>query len=243
MSGDRTYRRLRGCSGRTSSTWRLKKILASLLVVGALSSLTVGGTFALLNSQESNATSSIASGTLTFSNKVNVGTACFSYGGPASPGNVNNACDALFTSATQNYPGTPLTQRVTIANNGSLDASDLSVYMPSCANAVTTGAPTPGGGNPCAAGGAQFYIQETDSSFVATTCRYPTVGTTCAFNTNGLFIFAANDNSTASALDLGAGPVHGQSRYFVIGLQLPASASNTLQGQAAQFGLTWHSTS
>lgn len=243
MIAGRTYRHVRDCSGRTSSTWRLKKILASLILLGSLSSLTVGGTFALLSAQESNAKSSIASGTLTFSNTVNAGSACFSYGGPASPANANASCQALFTSGTQNYPGSPLTAQVTIANNGSLDASDLSVYMPSCTNIVTPGALAPGGANPCAAGGAQFYIQETNSSFVPTTCRYQTVGTTCAFTTDSLSIFAANASSTATALDLGAGPAHGQTRYFIVGMQLPANASNTLQGQAAQFGLTWHITS
>lgn len=240
----RTYHHVRGCSGKTSSTWRVKKILASLIVLGALSSLTVGGTFAVLNSQESNATSSVASGTLTFSNVVNAGTACFSYAGPASPGNVNTTCQAVFTSATQNYPGVPLTAQVTIANNGSLDASDLSLYMPSCTNSVTTGAPAPGGGDPCAASGAQIYIQETNSSFVATNCWFPTVAAgACSFVANALFVFKSNFAASTSALDLGVGPAHGASRYFVVGMQLPSNASNTLQGQAAQFGLTWHITS
>jgi hypothetical protein len=242
VTGRRTYHHVRGCSGRTSSTWLLKKVLASMILLGALSSLTVGGTFAILNSQESNAKSSVASGTLTFNNLVNAGTACFSYGGPASPGNVNNACAALFTSATQNYPGVPITAKVTITNNGSLDASHLSVYMPSCTSGVTPGAPAPGGGNPCASGGAQFYIQETDASWVATTCRFPSAAGACVFNANSLNTFATNASSAAGALDLGAGPAHGQARYFMVGMQLPSSASNTLQGQAAQFGLTWHLT-
>lgn len=242
VTGGRTFHRVRGCSGRASSTWLLKKVLATLLLIGGLSSVTVGGTFALLTSRESNAKSSIASGTLTLSNVVNTGSACFSYGGPASPANVNAACQALFTSATQNYPGTPLTAKVTITNNGSLDASDLSVYMPSCTNGVTPGAPAPGGGNPCGAGGAQFYLQETDASWAPTTCRFPNAVGACAFTTNSLFIVAANFSTIGSPLDLGAGPAHGQARYFIVGMQLPSNASNTLQGQAAQFGLTWHLT-
>jgi hypothetical protein len=241
---DRAYRRVRGSSGSTSSTWLLKKVLASMIVLGALSSLTAGGTFALLNSQQSNATSSVASGTLTFSDVVNVtGTTCFSYGGPASPSNVNTTCEALFTSAAQNYPGTPVTAKITITNNGSLDATGLSVYMPSCTNGATPGAPTPGGGNPCASGGAQFSIQETDSSWVATNCRFPSAAGACLFNASSLFVFASNYTTTAGALALGVGPAHGQSRYFIVGMQLPSNASNTLQGQAAQFGLTWHLTS
>jgi hypothetical protein len=239
----RAYRRVRVSSGRGSSTWLVKKVLASLIVIGALSSVTAGGTFALLNSQESNALTNVATGTLTFSNTVDTGTACFSYGGPASPSNTNVACSAFFTSATQNYPGVPLIARLTLTNNGSLDISHLSVYMPSCTNGTTPGAPTPGGGNPCAAGGAQFYIQETTSGFAATNCLYPAAAGACAFGTDSLSIFATNANSTATALDLGAGPAHAQARYFVIGMQLPSNASNTLQGQAAQFGLTWHITS
>ena len=235
------YHHVRASSGRTSSTWRLKKILASLIAIGALSSVTVTGTFVLLTSQETNARSSVASGTLTFSNTVGAGTACLSYSGPSSPGNVNSACDALITSATQNYPGVAITPvKVTIANNGSLDAASLSVYMPSCTAAATPGAPSPGGANPCAAGGAQFYIQETNSLGVATACRYPSGPVTCAFAANSLQLFAANASTVTSALSLGSGPAHGQSRFFLIGLQLPGTASNALQGEEAVFALTWH---
>jgi hypothetical protein len=238
------YRRVRGCSGRTSSTWLVKKVLASMIVLGALSSVTVGGTFALLNSQQSNTKSTMASGTLTFSNVVNTGTTCLSYGGAASPANVNNACQAVFTSATLNYPGTAITAaKITLTNNGSLDASDLTVFMPSCTNAVSPGAPAPGGGNPCASAGAEIYIQETTSAWVATTCRFPAAAGACAFNASSLSVFNSNYNAVTSSLDLGAGPVHGAARYFMIGMRLPANASNTLQGQAAQFGLTWHITS
>jgi hypothetical protein len=243
--GGRTFRRVRGCSGRSSSTWAVKKVLASLLVIGALSFVTVGGTFALLNSQESNAGISFAAGTLTLSNVVNSGTACFSYAGPASPGNVNNTCQALFAGTTQNYPGgVPAIAKIKIFNNGSVDGSDLSVFMPSCSKVATPGAPAPGGGDPCAAGGALFYVQETDSSFnTALKCWFPAGAGACSLLGDSLNIMYANHSSFAAAVDLGVGPAHGQTRYFTVGMQLPSSASNTLQGQAAQFGLTWHITS
>ena len=233
------YRSVSSCSGRTSSTWLLKKVLASLMVFGALASITVGGTFALLTSQESDARSAVASGTLTFSDTANAST-CFSYGGPSSPGNVNTSCAALITSSTLNYPGTAAVVPVTIANNGSLDAASLSVYMPSCTLAATPGAPSPGGANPCAANGAQFYLQETTSTGTPTTCWFPSAVGACSFAASSLQVFAANVNTTSSALSLGVGPAHGQTRYFKIGLQLPANASNSLQGEAAVFGLTWH---
>jgi hypothetical protein len=235
------YRHVHASAGPTSSTWRLKKILASLIAIGALSSVTATGTLALLSSQASNARSSVASGTLTFDNTVNTGTACYSYSGPSSPGNVNTSCQALITSSTLNYPGVAITPvKVTITNDGSIGAAALSVYMPSCTAGPTPGAPSPGGADPCAASGAQFYIQETTSSGTPTTCWFPSAAGACTFVASSLHVFAINANSTTSALTLGSGPAHGQARYFQIGMELPSTASNALQGEEAVFGLTWH---
>lgn len=243
MIGGRTYRAVRGSAGRTSSTWRLKKILLSLMTIGSLSFVTATGTFALLNSEEANRGGQVSTGTLTFNNVVNNGSACFSYTGAGSSGNVNSSCTALFSGASLNYPGTPAVSTVKIVNDGSIDGSDLSVYMPSCTATATTGAPAPGGGDPCAVGGAQFYIQETDSLGTNTFCWYPDdAAGACSFLADSLSTFAVNGNSVAAALDLGAGPAHGQTRYFKIGMQLPATASNTLQGEEALFALTWHMT-
>ena len=217
--------------------WHLKKMLLSLTVIGALSCFTITGTFALLNSETQNNRNKVSSGTLTFTNKVNTNTACASYG-VGSTGNANPGCDALFTSTTQMYPGTPVTQRVTITNDGSIAGSALSVYMPTCSVTATSGAPA-GGGNPCALGGLQIYIQETDSSFANPSCIFPTTGGACGFANNSMAYLASVTNTSASALALGAGPAAGASRYFVIGLQLPVGASNTLQGEQANFNLTW----
>jgi hypothetical protein len=222
------------------TTSHLKKLLASAMILGSVGSITVSSTYGLLNSEASNTRSSVAAGTLTFSNSVNSGTACFSYSGATSAGNVNTGCQPLFASSTENFPGAPRAAQVTIANNGSLDASDLTLFMPSCTSTTTPGAPAPGGGNLCAAAGAQLYVQETTSAGTPVTCWFPSAVGACPFAANSLFVFQANKQTLASALDLGAGPLHGSSRYFVIAMQLPANASNTLQGQAATFSLTWH---
>jgi hypothetical protein len=226
-------------AGSSSRTWRLKKVMLSLLVVGSLSFLTYGGAFALMTGDLVNRGSSVASGTITFSNQVNTGTVCVSNSGPASPGNVNTACDALFTSATQMYPGQLATAKVTIKNTGSIGANDLAVFMPSCAAAATPGAPVTTG-DPCAAGGAQFYIQETNASWVASKCWFPTTVTTCPLNADSLNTFDQNYTDTTSMVHLGAGPAAAQLRYFIIGMELPAAAANTLQGREAVFALTWH---
>jgi hypothetical protein len=234
-------RRIRQSSGSTSSTWLLKKILASLIVVGALGSLTATGTFALLTSQEANVHSTIASGTLVFDNIANGSTPpCYSYGGPASPGNVNDSCTALFTSSSLNYPGTPVTATVKITNDGTLPAS-LSVYMPSCTASPTPGDASPGGGNPCGAGGALLTVQETNGA--TTTCWFPAAPTACTYTAGyTLQAFAANYGSPAGALQLSGGSAPAQVRTFVIGIELPANAANALQGEEAVFGLTWHMT-
>jgi hypothetical protein len=224
-------------AGRRSSTWRVKKILATVIVLSAMGSVTVSGTYGLMNSEQSNARTSVSTGTLTFGNTVETGTACYSYGGPSS--NVNSACQAVYTSATENYPGTPLIAHVAILNNGSLGISNLAVYMPSCVAGNTPTAPTPGTANPCDPGGAQFYIQETTQAGAATTCWFPGASGACTFAADSLSTVAMNANSAASAISLGSGPAAGQTRYFVIGTQLPTNAGNSLQGRSATFALTW----
>ena len=224
-------------------TRRLKQLLASMLVVGALGSVTVGGVDAVLSSEEQNAQASIATGTLNLSTTVGAGAPCTSYG-PGSSANVNTTCDPVFTyvPAAENYPGVPATASVTIKNVGSLDASDLSVYMPSCSAVPTPDAPAPGGGDPCATGGAQLYLQETNALGTPTKCWFPGGGTTCAFSASTLSSFSAYSTST-NAFDLGSGPDALQTRYFVIGVELPAAAANSFQGESAAFLLAWHVTS
>ena len=243
MIGSRAVSRVNASSGRSSSTWWLKKALLTALVIGGLGSFTIAGTFAVLSSETSNGKATLASGTLTFGNKVGSASTCFSYGGAASPGNVNAACTALFTSATQLYPNVESAATVQIVNNGSLDATALSVYMPTCTNGNTPGAPSPGAGNPCAAGGLQMYVQETDSVGTATKCWYPLVAAgACSWFGDTLSLFVGNYATLTSALALGSGPVHGATRYFKLGVELPIGASNTLQGRSATFDLTWHIT-
>jgi hypothetical protein len=227
-----------GAAGPSSPTWRLKKVLAALILVGSMTFTTIGGVYALLNAETQNSGASIAAGTLTFSNQVGAGTICTSWGA-GSTANVNSACSPLFTSATTIYPGTAGTVHLTIKDDGSLPTTNLSVFMPSCTMTTTPGAPSPGGGNPCTTGGDLFYIQETDASFTPTNCKFPAAAGTCGFVADSLSVFGTTYTSTATSLSLGSGPTAGGFRYFIIGLQLPTTAANNLQGEAATFDLTW----
>jgi hypothetical protein len=467
------YRQINRSAGRSSKTWRLKKALLTLIAIGGLSFVTIGGVYAVFNSEEDNNHSSVETGTLTFTNQVNTGTVCQSYGS-GSAVNVNSACSALATTSTLNYPGVLLAGNVAIANNGSLPAATLTVFMPSCTTELSPSAPTnpnwgsitlssalstssaitsigvasltkavtsgdsivlTSGANTqtfvasanaligattisvtsqtpnfayptnstvydvgaglCKVSGAEFYVQQVNGitlrsalstgsaitslpttalsqavssgdsivltsgahtqTFVAsanalvgattisvtsqtpnfaypttstvidtgttihlssalstgaaitslpitslseavtsgdsivltsgtstqtyvasanalvgattisvtsqtpnfayptssvvndvspdTKCWYPNTGsTTCSVSGSTLYAFAANYNSSSSALNLGSGPVAAATRYFVIGMELPTNASNTLQGESATFPLTWHMT-
>ena len=231
----------------------IKKLLLSLIAVGLIGSVTARSTYAILTSEGSNPNASLASGTLTFSNTVNAGTACLSQNGVV---NVNTSCDALVTSASTWFPissSTPVSTeysmtKLTIKNTGSLPASALSLYMPSCAASTTTGAPSPGGTNPCCPGGTfpcatgslDFYIQETDSSWAATKCWWPTVANgACAFTNDSLGSFY-NSYHIAPYYSLGTGPAATGTRYFEIVVAEPVNAGNGLQGETATFALYWH---
>jgi hypothetical protein len=216
-------------------TLGLKHVLGLLILVGGLGSFSVAGTFALFSAGNTNGLA-FATGTLVFNNTVDSGTDCFS---DVGADNANQSCDALVTDSTLNGPGDSIVASVKIANTGSLDGADLSVYMPGgCSHQTVSGA-TSGGGDPC--GAVELYIQETNSSGTPlSSCLFPAdASNPCTF-ADSLGTFAAAYTSSSVPLDLGAGPASGATRYFHIGLKLPAGASSTLQGEEADFGLTWH---
>lgn len=110
-------------------------------------------------------------------------------------------------------------------------------------NATPSGSPPAGNGsgNPCLTGNAQLYVQETNTSGTATACWYPSPGTTCTFRaTSDLGAFAQSHNTSATALDLGAGPTATNTRTFRIGVQFAGGAGNALQGTEANFTLLWY---
>ncbi|HET8529210.1 MAG TPA: hypothetical protein VFL60_09885 [Gaiellaceae bacterium] len=217
----------------------MKLALLAVMAVGGVCSFAVPGVYAVFSAETRNLPSKAGSGTLTMDLVVGGGSPCYSYNGPASPGNVNTSCDALatYTPSAELYPGEPKTVTVTVRNDGSLPGSDLLLYMPGGCSPVSTGdAPAPGTGNPCTAGGMQLYVEETTPG--GPKCWFPAAAGACSF-TSDLATFAAK-TTLATALDLGAGPAAQQTRTFTIGLQIPSTADNTYQGRGASFTLDWH---
>lgn len=185
-----------------------------------------------------NLTHSYASGTYVMTNNAN-----------------EQGCDGMYSTSVLNYPGVVQKADIQVANDGSIDATSMQLWMPiipgtsvSCQKVDTPGIPAYAhlGGDPCASSnvaagaGVIFYVQETQSDYTtAVKCWYPSTATTCPL-TGSLADFAANNYDNADFISMGSGPTHGNSRYFVIGTEFPSNASNTFQGESAQFSLDWH---
>lgn len=242
------------------STRTVKKLLLSLIVVGALGSFTAGGTYALLNGEGTNPNDSIAAGTLTMDNSVNGGAACSSQLGTS---NVNTGCTAVFSSGLL-YPittATPTSGQYTsgilsVTNTGSL-AGTLSTYLASCTASQTTGSPAAGSINPCCPGGSypcqdgqkgslDLFIQECTSATGSTcntpfaSCLWPASTTaSCTFAEDSLGDFNSSHHDNTGYLSLGT-IAAGATRYFQIAVAEPIDASNGLQGETATMAFYWH---
>jgi hypothetical protein len=229
-----------------------KKILLSLIVIGALGSVTAHRTYALFTTESVNAGSSAGSGTLTFNTKVGTRTACMSWNGTDKTNKDAGCANSLFDGTTLAWPGQTQTANVTIQNDGSLSPTALKVWMSSCGSVNSTGPPVHLGGDPCASG-VELYIQEktTNTFAVDRQCWFPNANTTCgaygtvaAFRANygaapGLSLFSTGANAITGPPAKGV-PNTASERYFQIGIRFSPTANTNLQGEAITFPLTWH---
>lgn len=111
------------------SVSRTKKILVLAMFAGVIAYVGGRGTMAIFTAETANTGSTMNSGTLVLGNKVNAGTTCYSYSG-STLDNVNTACTNL-VSPTNMAPGVTSAQaKLTIENDGSLDASVFYVSAP-----------------------------------------------------------------------------------------------------------------
>ena len=114
---------------RKTSFRTTKRLLFAVMLIGIAAYFGFGGTFANFQAETANNGNAIASGTLTMSDQINSGTACFSYSA-ASADNINAGCGAAF-AATNVAPGTFQTTQVakiTLQNSGSINGSNLYLY-------------------------------------------------------------------------------------------------------------------
>ena len=118
-----------GAPAQSGSMVTTKRMLMLLMAIGIVVYAGGAGTFSSFSAETSNRNSSIASGTLTMSNTVNTGSACLS-SNANSADNYQTGCDVALTLTNQ-APGVfGGASKITIANTGSIDASQLTVYAP-----------------------------------------------------------------------------------------------------------------
>lgn len=224
------------------SSGLISKVLVSVLVVGAMTSVSFG-TFASFAAQTSNAGSGFSSGTLVLSNTKQGGAACLSTVGGTTDTNANGACDALINLSVKK-PGDSGTANLSLKNEGSIAGTGLTLFAPGCTNANAAAESYHGTGNLC--GKLQLYVQEySDAGFTTpSACRYggsADAGTTCDFSDTSKTIgaFATTYGSSTSGLAVGGGLPAGGARYFKVGLRLPTDADNSFQGRNAAADFTW----
>jgi predicted ribosomally synthesized peptide with SipW-like signal peptide len=220
---------------------RNMKLFVTLVVGVSVMGIIGVGTYATFTAQVANPGNKFATGTLVLSDTKEGGSTCYSTGGGSTDTNVNNNCDTLLNLTVQK-PGDNGFANVTIATDGSLDASDLQLYTAGCTGADAVGESYHGTGNPCSS--VEFYVQQwTDSDFTgASTCVYGGgTATTCAFNTSKTLGDFATTYGSSTPYSFGA-QTSGTELYFTVAMQLPGTAGNSLQGRQATINFTWFAT-
>ena len=108
---------------------RTKKILVLAMAAGAIAYVGGRGTVAIFTAETTNSGGTMSSGTLVMGNKVNTAGTCYSYSG-STMDNVNTSCTNL-VSPTNMAPGVTSAQaKLSVENDGSLDASVFTVSAP-----------------------------------------------------------------------------------------------------------------
>jgi hypothetical protein len=234
----------------THNTSLLRKLLLTLMIVGASGSTIGAGTFASYNASTANA-GNFDTGALALGDKVGASsTTCYSWGTTSAtpPANFTNNnsntsnCDSIFTTTITNKKSgdAELTVNMTLTNKGDLTASDLSVFA-ACAAPTNNGSTTiHGGGDPCDV--LSIMIQETNSSFTNPNCKFPTVSAgACTVDADQTVADLELDADTAQSLSAGS-IAPNASKYYVVRIQIPTTAvdtSSSVQGMATSFSLTW----
>jgi predicted ribosomally synthesized peptide with SipW-like signal peptide len=221
----------------------VKKLLLTLMILGAVGSTVGAGTFASFNASSSNPTSTFTTGSIVLGNQEGNSTVCFSNTiGTSTDTNDNASCDELINVSAWK-PGADTDVDLTLSNAGTIGGTLQGYSATACANANVTGAVFNGAGFPCSA--VLVMIQEYTSAlnrandvFTGGKCLFGgnQGAQQCSFSASKTL---ADYNTSASPLDLGTFAA-GASRYIRIYLSLPSDANNDIQGRKGTFEMTWN---
>jgi hypothetical protein len=218
-----------------------------MLILGAITAATAGGTFATFNAATSNS-ATVTTGTLLLGNTANAGVECMSTSASGAPptatitmGN-SNACSSLFSL---NVNPTGVAQgNLTLRNEGNFNAATSTLTATACVSSI----------HPVTVNGTAFsgdIVNAPICSFLQLVVAEVTAsgGTTltgagCVFGAAGGTIPVTNCqygptmNTLPASTALGAFN-QATNRFFVVAVKFPDTTDNRYQGQMAQITLTW----
>jgi predicted ribosomally synthesized peptide with SipW-like signal peptide len=237
--------------GDTLTMDRTKKVLITLLAIGALATLGVG-TFASFNATTTNGGNTFQTGTILLSNTATggaaTGTACFSYNAATFTNNNSNACDVIVTSgggtpnaANQKPTNASSSAVIKLVNTGTIDAKLNFGFT--CA----TGAQAAIHGNGTVCNYLAVTIQPCNTYTGGATCT--TTSAYCVYSsagkqtgsTCGLPALATNPNTTTpvgSLADLALPANFGTTGPINNGTGTQISLTNT-SGNFQAYQVTW----
>lgn len=112
------------------SLGRTKKILILAMCAGAIAYVGGRGTFAVFTAETTNSNNGVTSGTLVLGNANNTtGTTCYSYSGTVVY-NAYGSCQPLWNTTNNMSPGQLAQSKLTVDNQGSIDASTFYLSAP-----------------------------------------------------------------------------------------------------------------
>jgi predicted ribosomally synthesized peptide with SipW-like signal peptide len=238
---------------------RTKKILITMLVLGALAAVG-GGTYASFNAVTTNPGNTFQTGTILLANDKNHtnanGTSCFSYGTLTAGEFTNNNsanCSTLVTVASTKPSATVTTVVLDLKNVGSLNGT---LGMTTTCASTDTGPVASGNRSLCDR--LAIRIQECATYTNGNTSCTTTSTTHCVYSSNGADTLAAcaalgipGAPGTAGSLTaMAALPAAttvatlnaGTEVEYEIDIELPdtgAGNDNDVQGKTATFAFTW----
>lgn len=229
----------------------LKKILVTMMIVGAVGMTVGAGTFASFNASTTNASSTFTTASIVLERGIS-GTFCYSNGttpsgaGASTDTNTNNTCSAMFTASAVKLGDTATTVDLDLVNAGST-AGTLFYKSGGCVNA-NNGTYYNGAANMCDT--TNLTIQEYNDAgrtSAKASCVLPSQpSSSCpAFSaTTAPTYTAASLPTTDQSLGSTAAT---STRYFRLTIQLPSntglSTADDIQGRSASFALSWTLTS
>jgi hypothetical protein len=212
----------------------LKRVLLTSMIVAGLATLTAS-TISNFNATIINSSNTFQSGTLVLKESQGA-TTCLSTGSGVVTDTNNATCtaDNLGGATGQKPGGAPVSQTVTLKDDGTIDGASFMLWSAGCASSDAGSETYHGTGDLCTVTDLTIY----DSTH--STCLYPQTSGACTLTVGKtLSDFATAHSGSGSAVVI-TPLTAGSTTTFVFTAQLEATAPNSVQGRVATIDFHWY---